>query len=59
VVGDARTPGCPAAGLVTGTGDVYEASARRWADGPERMYAVLARELLVSSGLRLAGQKKT
>jgi SAM-dependent methyltransferase len=56
VVGDARTPGCPAAGLVTGTGDAYEASARRWADGPERMYAVLARELLASSGLRLAGR---
>ncbi|HUD38666.1 MAG TPA: methyltransferase domain-containing protein [Streptosporangiaceae bacterium] len=40
---------------MTAVGDAYESSARLWASGPERMYGALARELLASSGLPLAG----
>jgi SAM-dependent methyltransferase len=40
---------------VTAIGDAYESSASLWAGGPDHMYAALARALLASSGLPLAG----
>jgi len=55
VVGDAGGPGRPATGLRA----AYETGARRWAEGPEPVYAslarALARALLVPEDAGLAG----
>lgn len=42
------------------SGDVrqaYDTAAQRWADGPAQVYAALARALLATAGLRLAGTR--
>ena len=57
MVGDAGGPGRPATGLRA----AYETGARRWAEGPEPVYAslarALARALLVPDDAGLAGRR--
>jgi SAM-dependent methyltransferase len=49
VVGDAGGPGGAAAGLSADLRAAYDATAPRWAEGPEPVYASLARELLAAA----------
>ncbi len=55
MVGEARGPGRGDAGLRSGIRPAYEASAGRWAGGPERVYASLARALLDGAAAGLDG----
>ena len=55
MVGDAGGPGGAAAGLNEHVRSAYDIAATMWAEGPDRMYACLARALLASPGLRVAG----
>jgi ubiquinone/menaquinone biosynthesis C-methylase UbiE len=60
VVGDTGAPGRPATELSEGVRAAYDTSARLWADGPEPVYASLARALLaqplpIRMGTGLAG----
>jgi len=57
MVGDAGRPGSAAAGLTAGMRAAYDSAAEGWPAGPERMYAVLARELVRSAGVPLAGRR--
>ena len=49
MVGAAGGPGGSAAGLSAGVRSAYDASAQLWADGPEPVYAALARALLAGA----------
>ncbi len=55
MVGATRGPGRGDAELRSGIRPAYEASAGRWARGPERVYASLARALLAGAAARLDG----
>ena len=55
MVGDAGGPGGPAAGLSAGVRAAYEAAAAMWAEGPEPVYASLARALVACAAEDLAG----
>jgi SAM-dependent methyltransferase len=60
VVGDTGAPGRPATELSEGVRAAYDAGARLWAEGPEPVYASLARALLTQAlptgmGTGLAG----
>jgi SAM-dependent methyltransferase len=55
VVGDTGGPGGPAAGLSADLRAAYDATATRWAEGPEPVYASLARALLAAALLDPAG----
>jgi SAM-dependent methyltransferase len=55
MVGNPRGPGRAAAGLSAGVRPAYEAAAALWAQGPERVYASLARALLSCADARLEG----
>jgi SAM-dependent methyltransferase len=57
VVGDAGGQGGSAAGLNEEVRRAYDIAATMWAEGPDRMYAHLARALLSSPGLRVAGRR--
>ena len=46
MVGDTGAPGRPATELSEGVRAAYDTSARLWAEGPEPVYARLARALL-------------
>jgi len=50
MVGSAGGQGGPAAELTAGVRSAYEAAAAAWAEGPERVYASLARALLACVG---------
>ena len=54
MVGDAGGRGGPAAGLSAGVRAAYEAAAAMWAEGPEPVYASLARALLACAAEDLA-----
>ncbi len=60
MVGDTGAPGRPATELSEGVRAAYDAGARLWAEGPEPVYASLARALLAQApptgmGTGLAG----
>jgi SAM-dependent methyltransferase len=55
MVGEAGGQGGPAAGLSAGVRAAYDAAAALWAEGPERIYASLARALLACAGGGPAG----
>jgi SAM-dependent methyltransferase len=55
MVGNAGRQGGPAAELSAGVRSAYEAAAMMWAEGPEPVYACLARALLACAGDRLRG----
>jgi SAM-dependent methyltransferase len=57
VVGDEGGTGGSAAWLTAGLRDAYDTAADGWADGPEQLYAVLARALLSSAAVPLAGRQ--
>ena len=57
MVGDEGGAGGSAARLTAGLRAAYDAAADGWADGPEQLYAVLARALLRSAAVPLAGRQ--
>jgi SAM-dependent methyltransferase len=57
VVGDTGGQGGSAADLSAEVRSAYETAARLWAEGPERLYAALARALLACPGTRVAGRR--
>ena len=57
MVGDEGSAGGRAARLTAGLRDAYDTAADGWADGPEQLYAVLARALLSSAAVPLAGRQ--
>jgi SAM-dependent methyltransferase len=62
VVGDTGAPGRPATELSEGVRAAYDTSARLWAEGPEPVYARLARALLAQpllTGTLLTGTLST
>jgi SAM-dependent methyltransferase len=57
VVGVAGGQGGGSARLTTDLRAAYDTAARDWADGPERMYAQLARSLVASAAAPVAGRR--
>ena len=49
--------GHPPAGVTAGLRAAYEAAAGGWADGPERVYAPLARALVLAAPVPVAGRR--
>jgi ubiquinone/menaquinone biosynthesis C-methylase UbiE len=56
-VGDEGRAGGRAAGLTAGMRAGYDAAADGWADGPGQMYTLLARALVASAPVPLAGRR--